>query len=177
MSQNSGFWLFCWKVSSGFTSVLLYMLIGATFRDVYNMGPKGPIFGPFQVGPQSEAKFWALVTLWKSFHWFHIIIASHAHCKYLERFVIFGPWKSNFGVILCPKISQIQVFGHFLKKFSLVSHLYRFTCSLQVFFKCVENMHLRCPFFWATLGPQISKNSDLLVIFSKIFHWLRISFG
>ena len=35
MNQNSGFRLFCWKVSSGFTSVLLSMLIGATFKDMY----------------------------------------------------------------------------------------------------------------------------------------------
>ena len=34
MSQNSGFRLFCEKVSSVFTSVLFYMLIGATFKDV-----------------------------------------------------------------------------------------------------------------------------------------------
>ena len=47
MNQNAGVLLFCEKVSSGLTSVLLYMFIGATFRDVYGMGLKGPIFGPF----------------------------------------------------------------------------------------------------------------------------------
>ena len=46
--QNSVlFLLFCQKVCSGFKPVLLYMFIGATLRDVYNMGPKCPILGPF----------------------------------------------------------------------------------------------------------------------------------
>ena len=37
------------EVPSGFTSVLLYVLISATFRDVYNMGLKGPILSPFPI--------------------------------------------------------------------------------------------------------------------------------
>ena len=102
MNKNSGFFFqICEKVSNGFTSVLHYMFIGDTLRDVYNVGLKAPIFGPF--------------------------------------------WH--------PKYFKILVFDHFLKKFSLVSHQYCFTCSLEVLFRCVENLGLRSPFlgsFWAS---------------------------
>ena len=84
MSQTSAFRIFCWKVSSGFTSVLLYMFIGATVRDMYNMGLKSPISGP-----QSKSKCWVSVTFTKSFHWFHISIASHAH----QRQVFLDVWR------------------------------------------------------------------------------------
>ena len=42
-SQNSGLWSFSQKVFTGFTSVLLHMLIASTFRGVMNMGLRGPI--------------------------------------------------------------------------------------------------------------------------------------
>ena len=45
--SKSRFSIILLKVSCGFTSVLLYILIGATFRDVYNMGLKGPFWEPF----------------------------------------------------------------------------------------------------------------------------------
>ena len=92
------------KKYSGLMSVLLYVLVEATFRDVYNMCLRGPIFVPF----------------------------------------------------LVPKEVKILVFGHFLKKFSLVSHQYCFTCSLQVLLELgVWNVRLRGPNFWAILGLEM----------------------
>ena len=42
----SGVWSLSQKVFTGFTTVLLHMLIPSTFRCVENMGLRGPIFGP-----------------------------------------------------------------------------------------------------------------------------------
>ena len=56
------------------------MLVEATFRDVYNMGPKCPIAGPFWAAKLVKS----LVDghfLKKSFHWFHISIVSYAYYK------------------------------------------------------------------------------------------------
>ena len=68
------------------------------------------------------------------------------------------------GSFWAPKKVKILVFGHFLKKFSLASHQYCFTCSLQVL---LDGWRI-----WASetqfLGPQINKNSGLWS-FSKKF--------
>ena len=71
------------------------------------------------------------------------------------------------GPFQAPKSVKILVFGLFLIKFSLVSHPYRITCSLQVL--------LDVGIIWASdnqflghFGPQISKNFGLWS-FSKIF--------
>ena len=46
------------------------------------------------------------------------------------------------------------MFGHFLKKFPLVSHQYCFTCSLQVLLDVWRIWVPHRPNFWATLGPK-----------------------
>ena len=46
ISQNWGLWSFSHKLFTGFTWVLLHMLIASTFRCVENMGRRGPILGP-----------------------------------------------------------------------------------------------------------------------------------
>ena len=51
MNQNSGFAPIYYNYSSGFTSILLYMLIGSTFIDVYNMGLKSPLLSKLSQNP------------------------------------------------------------------------------------------------------------------------------
>ena len=58
VSKNSGFWPLSQKVFTGFTSVLLHMLIASNFRCVENMGLEGPIFGS-TLGPKMS-KDWSL---------------------------------------------------------------------------------------------------------------------
>ena len=65
------------KVSSGFTPVLLNMFVGATFRDVNNMGPKGPICGPLWT---PKPKLWTLVTFSKLFTAFTSIMLQMFIC-------------------------------------------------------------------------------------------------
>ena len=44
ISKNSCLWSFSQNVSTGFASVLVYMSIWASFRDVLNIGLRGPNF-------------------------------------------------------------------------------------------------------------------------------------
>ena len=53
ISQNSNLWSFSQKVFTGFTSVLLHMLIASTFRGVENIGLRGPISRSFW-GPKID---------------------------------------------------------------------------------------------------------------------------
>ena len=131
MSKNSGFQIFCWNISSRFTPILLYMIIAATSKDVYNMGLQGPILGAI-LGPQiSQSSFlWGLSQ--KVFTGFtsallHVLIASTFRdvCYMGLRGTILGP----FWV---PKLVKLPVFGQFICNFSLVSHQYCSTCSLQL---------------------------------------------
>ena len=46
ISRNSGLWAFSQIVFTGFTSVLLHMLIASAYRCVQNVGIRGPILGP-----------------------------------------------------------------------------------------------------------------------------------
>ena len=100
-SQNSGLETFCWKASSEFTSILLYMLIGATFRHVYNMGHKCSIsiLGGFEVSKNS-----GVLSLSQNFFTgftsvlLHMLIASNFRC--LENMGIRGP---IFGPLWVPK--------------------------------------------------------------------------
>ena len=47
ISKNSGLWSFSQKFPTGCTSVLMYMSTWATFRGVFNIGPRGTISGSF----------------------------------------------------------------------------------------------------------------------------------
>ena len=97
MNQNSVvvfffFLLFCEKVSIGFTSILLDMFIGAIFKDVYNMGLKGP---------SENSGLWSLSQ--KVFNGFtsvllHVVSASNVRC--LENMGLRGP---IFGTLWAPK--------------------------------------------------------------------------
>ena len=62
----------------------------------------------------------------------------------------------------------------FLKKFSLVSHPYCFTCSLQVLLE-VWRIWASEAQFLVHGGPQNKSKFWSLVIFSKNFHWFCIS--
>ena len=120
---------------------------------------KAQFLGHF--GPESKTKFWTLVTFSKSFHWFHISIASHSHCKCFE---FIGVWKwaseaQSWGHFGPPNKSKFSFFCFFLiKKISLVSLQYCFTCSLQVLLD-VWRIWASDVQFWALWGPKISKNS------------------
>ena len=111
-------------MSSRFTSVLPYILIGTIFRNVYNMCHRGPFCG----------RFWAL------------------------------------------KGVKILVFGHFLKKFSLVSNQYCFTWSLQVLWEVCGMWASEAQIFWAILGLEMNQNLGLL--FCYFFSlWLSLMFS
>ena len=123
-------------------------------RCVQDRSQRSKFLGNF--GPPNESKFRFLNILLKSFLWIHINFALYAHC------VQYGPQKPNLWAILGPKVSQNSGVWSFLEKFSLVSHQYCFICMLiGSAFRCVKNMGFRGPIFWATLGPQIIKNSVL----------------
>ena len=95
------------------------MLIGATFRDVHNMRLKGSILGPFW--NPNKLKLWTLVTFLNSFHWFHISIASHNHCKYqyFQQYVECGPQRPNFRTTSGIKISKNSGLWSFLHWFCI----------------------------------------------------------
>ena len=76
VSQNPGLWSLSQKVSTGFTTVLLHVLIASIFSGVWNKGPTGKIMGPFW--PPNELKLRWLVIFSKSFHWF-LISMVHMH--------------------------------------------------------------------------------------------------
>ena len=80
--QNYGVWSLSKKVFTGFSSVLLHMLIASTFRCVENLGLRGPIVGPLWAPKQVKIpvcgdflKFFPLVShqsflnqsIWTSF--------------------------------------------------------------------------------------------------------------
>ena len=119
-------------------------------------------------GPPNESKFRFLKNKLKNFFWIHINLALYAHWSYIQRCVQYGPQRPNFLTILGPKVSQILVFGHFLKKFSLVSHQYCFTCSLQILLD-VWGIWASEAQFLGHLGPKISKKNPVLDHFLKYF--------
>ena len=97
MSQNAGFQIFCQMVSFVFTSILLYMRIEVTFRDVY-----------------------------KRFYWFQLVLL-HMHIANAFRGVWnVGPRDQFCGPFWAPKQVKIPDFNNFLKTFSIVSHQYCF---------------------------------------------------
>ena len=138
-------------------SVLLYVLIGTTFRNVYNMCLRGPILGP--VWSPKEVKILIFG------YWFHISIASHAHCKYFKRCVeseaqIFLPfWASKW-------IKINFFFKYFVKKFPLDSYQSCFICSLEL----LSQMCIIWAFDFGPLWAQkVSENSGLWSFSQKVF--------
>ena len=105
ISKNSGIWSLSQEALTSCTSVLLHMFIVSTFRRVWYMGLRDPILGAF-FWPQIKSKFRSLVIFSISFHWFHISIASHAHCEYFYRCREYRPKRPNFRVIVCAKIDH-----------------------------------------------------------------------
>ena len=100
--------------------------------------PKAQFFGHF--GPQSKSKFWSLVTFSKSFHLFHISIASHAHCKNCQRCVKYGPQRPNFGAILGPLINKNSGLWSLSQKvFTGFTPIFLHMLIASTF-KCVDNM-------------------------------------
>ena len=81
------------------TSLALYSHWIYFQRFVQYGASKAQFLGHF--GRKSKSKFCTLFTFSKSFHWFHISIASHVHWKYFQRcmdpdsWVILGP---NIGL-------------------------------------------------------------------------------
>ena len=98
MSQNSSFRIYCWKVSSVFTSVFLYVLLAVTFRDVYNMCIKGPIPGPFWA--PKKVKILMFGHFLKMFS-----LVSHQYCFPCSLHLLLDVWR-----ILA---SEAQFIGHF----------------------------------------------------------------
>ena len=122
--QFIGFRLFSLKIFTGFTWNFIHKLIGATFFRYVKERPKRPKFvGNF--GPPNESKFRFSTILSKN-------SALYAHWGYFQRCVQCGLQRPNFGPFWAPKEIKSLFFGHFLKKFSLVSHQYCRTRSLQV---------------------------------------------
>ena len=70
-------------------------------------------------GPSNESKFSFSTILLKNFLLIHINLAAYAHRGYFQRCVQYEPQRSNFWA---QNRSNIPAFGHFLKKFLLVSH-------------------------------------------------------
>ena len=159
MSKNAGFRLFCLKVFCCFfldAHQFCYMWSLELLPEMCTIWTsKAQFWGHF--GPQCNSKFWTLVTFSKCFHWFHISIASHTHCKYFQQCVEYGPQMPNFEAILGPKVNQNSGIWSFCRRVftgftSVLLHML-IACT----FRCVENMTHRCPI----LGPlKICKNSD-----------------
>ena len=57
------------------------------------------------------------------------------------------PPRPNFGPFWAPKETKMGAFGHFLKIFSLISHQYCFTCSLQLPLEVCETWASEAQFF------------------------------
>ena len=77
LSQNSVLWSLSQKVFTGFTSVLLHMLILPVFSVVcWILASKAQFWD--HLGPKNKPKSRPVVILSKRFHWFHTSIASHA---------------------------------------------------------------------------------------------------
>ena len=142
MSQNSGFRQFCWKSYSGFTSILLYMVSGATYRDVYNMGRKAQFLGHFEPKVSKNSGH-----VLKKFS-----LISHQYCLICSLQVlsaVCGIWAL-----------EVQFWGHLGLQKSQNSGLWSFSqnvltsltsVSLHMFiastFRCMVNMGLRGPNF------------------------------
>ena len=79
--------------------------------------------------------------------------------------------KALFLAVLDPKVSNNYGFCLFSKKkFSLVSHQYSFTCSLQTFYMWWEYERQRSN-FWVTLNPKLVK-IPVFCHFHKIYNRL-----
>ena len=84
-----------------------------------------------------DSVLWSLSQ--KVFHWFHISIASHAHCKYFQLRVEYGPQRPNFGATLGPKISKNSGLRSFSQNFSAGFPLVLVYMSIWANFRDVLN--------------------------------------
>ena len=124
-------------------------------------------------GPQSKSKFWTLVTFSKSFHWFYISIAAHAHCEYFQLYMKYGPQRPNFGAIFGTQISKNSSLWSFSQK---SFHWFRISLGLHV------NLSYFSRYVEYRLGGQISGSIsspkyNMIHVFShflNIFHWFHI---
>ena len=116
----SGVWSLSQKVFTGFTTVLLHMLIRSTFRCVVNMhmGLRGPILGPLWA--PNKSKFRSLVIFSKIFHWLRISLGVHVNLGYFYKCVEYWPQRPNFRVIWTPKYNIIQVSNGFTFSFNML---------------------------------------------------------
>ena len=79
----------------------------------------------------------------------------------------------NVSIWWCHHV-KIQVFSHFLKKFSLVSHQYCLWYSLQILLN-VWRIWASEVQFLGNFGPKISTYSSLGSFYTKNTHWFRIN--
>ena len=116
-----------WGDESGAVApiIWLYQIVDLQKEEVFfpdllitlrSYGVKGPNFGP-----PNESKF-RFFSIWLiSLLWIHISLVLYAYWSYFQRCAKYGPQRPNLWVILAPKLVKFLVFGHFFKKFSLVS--------------------------------------------------------
>ena len=121
--------LFSCEVSAELTWNLINKLTGAVLR-VFQIckSPRGLFWEPFWASEWGKIEVFEYLV--KGFLWIHTCLALCVHLSLLQRHVKYGPQRSNFWAILGSK-AKFLVYGHFLKKFSLISHKYWFRCSLQ----------------------------------------------
>ena len=117
-----GFGIFCLKkASSGFISVLLYMLIAATSSDAYNMGPKRPNFWTILGAKISKNSglWWFSLNAFTGFTSLLLHMLTASTSRGVENM---GIWGQIF-----------HVFGHFVKYISLVLHQSWIKCQFELF--------------------------------------------
>ena len=147
------------------------MLIGAIFRDAFNMGSKAQFLGHF--GPQSKSNFLCLVTFTKSLYCFFISIASHAHLKYFSMCGEYGPQRPDFWATSGPKISENYGLWSFSQKFSIGLTLVLVYTSIWATFGGVLKIGLWGPIsgsFWATKFIIVQVFSHFLNYFPLVLH-------
>ena len=149
------------------------MLIEATFRDVYNMGLEGPIFGPFETPKVSQNYgLWSLSQ--------NVFTGSQQYCfTYSLQVLSFmcGIWASEvqfWGHFGCQDESRFRCLVIFSNSFFYWFHVSDAHMLIASTIRCVENMGLRGPIFGPLWAPKLVK-IPLFGNFLKTFHWFHIS--